>query len=161
MSIAKDILESLFEKDYYCKGMRVNILGIPRFSSYSKRSLRSTADRLKKKGLIETENDYLKITLKGKKYLQRKQDGMTSFASPFKKDLPKNLLLIFDIPEQRKAEREWFRWHLKKFSYVMIQRSVWVGPSPLPKEFLAYLKEIKLENCIQTFKLSKSFSIKK
>ena len=51
---------------------------------------------------------------------------------------------MYDIPEVRKAEREWLRWHLKKFGYVLIQKSVWMGPSPLPKDFLDYIKEIKL-----------------
>lgn len=43
----------------------------------------------------------------------------------------------------------------------MIQRSVWVGPSPLPKEFLDYVKEIKLEDKFKTFKLSKGYNTKK
>lgn len=65
---------------------------------------------------------------------------------------------MFDIPEPKKAEREWFRFHLKKFNYEMIQRSVWVGPSPLPKEFLDYLKEIKLTEYVKTFKLDKPYN---
>ena len=39
----------------------------------------------------------------------------------------------------------------------MIQRSVWVGPSPLPEEFLAYLKRIGLQKKFKTFKLVKSY----
>ncbi len=39
----------------------------------------------------------------------------------------------------------------------MIQRSVWVGPSPLPKDFLDYLKEIKLGDNLKMFKLSKGY----
>lgn len=62
---------------------------------------------------------------------------------------------MFDIPEEKKAEREWFRFHLKRFGFEMIQRSVWVGPAPLPKEFLVYLEEIDLKSCIKTFKLAK------
>ncbi len=64
---------------------------------------------------------------------------------------------MYDIPEDKKAEREWFRFHLKKFGYEMIQRSVWVGPSPLPKDFLDYLGEIKLKSHVKTFKLAKSY----
>ena len=64
---------------------------------------------------------------------------------------------MFDIPVEKKGEREWFRWHLKKFGYIMIQHSVWVGPSPLPKEFLDYVKSIKLDKCIKTFKLEKPY----
>ncbi|MFA6000440.1 MAG: hypothetical protein WC783_05740 [Candidatus Paceibacterota bacterium] len=81
-----------------------------------------------------------------------------SFASSFKKDAPKNLLLIYDIPEVQKKERDWFRRQLKNFDFVMIQRSVWVGPSPLPKDFLDYLKEIKIGDNFKTFKLAKPYN---
>jgi len=66
-------------------------------------------------------------------------------------------LVMFDVPTERKSEREWLRWHLKKFGYIMIQQSVWVGPSPLPKEFNNYIKSIKLDNCIKTFKLERPY----
>ena len=79
------------------------------------------------------------------------------FVSPFSKKSPKNLLVMFDIPEVKKAEREWFRFHLRQFGYKMIQKSVWVGPSPLPKDFLDYIKDIKLKECIKTFKLAKPY----
>ena len=47
----------------------------------------------------------------------------------------------------------------KKFNYEMIQKSVWVGPSPLPKEFMDYVSKIKLKESIKTFKLTKSYNI--
>ncbi|MFA6257917.1 MAG: hypothetical protein WC671_02830 [Candidatus Paceibacterota bacterium] len=112
------------------KGMSVNMFGLPSFSDSYK------------------ENKILKIPKR--KYLQ-------SFISDFKKDAPKNLLLIYDIPEGRKKERDWFRRQLRNFDFVMIQRSVWVGPSPLPVEFLAYLKRIGLQKEFKTFKLAKSY----
>jgi CRISPR-associated endonuclease Cas2 len=80
-----------------------------------------------------------------------------SFASCFKKDDPKNLIVMYDIPHNLKKERDWLRRHLVKFGYNMIQKSVWVGPSPLPKDFLRYLKEIKIGNNLKTFKLAKSY----
>jgi len=81
----------------------------------------------------------------------------TAFSSPFKDDSSKNLIVMYDIPHYQKKERDWFRRHLIKFNYVMIQKSVWVGPSPLPKDFLDYLKEIKIGDNFKTFKLSKSY----
>lgn len=88
-----------------------------------------------------------------------KRQYLNSFVSNFKKDAPKNLLLIYDIPEGRKKERDWFRRQLKNFDFVMIQRSVWVGPSPLPTDFLAYLKSIDLQKEFKTFKLAKAYNI--
>src|SRR3989344_493053 len=110
------------------KGMSVNIFGLP-VSDYPKEK--------KPQGRIFK-----------RPYLQ-------SFTSTFRKDAPKNLLLIYDVPEGRKKERDWFRRQLKNFDFVMIQRSVWVGPSPLPDDFLAYLQRIGLKNEFKTFKLAK------
>ncbi len=109
------------------KGMSVNLLGLPDFG-----------DSRKEKKIIK------------RRYLQ-------SFISNFKKDAPKNLLIIYDVPHTMKKERDWFRRQLVNFGFIMIQKSVWVGPSPLPKEFLSYLKRIGLEKVFKTFKLEKSF----
>ena len=86
-----------------------------------------------------------------------KRQYLASFTSNLSKDVPKNLLLIYDIPEERKKERDWFRRQLISFDFLMIQRSVWVGPSPLPAEFLAYVKRIGLHKQFKTFKLSKPY----
>jgi DNA-binding transcriptional regulator PaaX len=114
------------------KGMSVNLLGLPSFSD-SKSNFK-----------------------KGEKIIKRKY--LCSFVSDFEKDAPKNLLLIYDIPHLRKKERDWFRRQLKNFGFVMIQKSVWVGPSPLPEDFLDYLKRINLQKEFKTFKLAKSYT---
>lgn len=118
-------------RQFYYKGMRVNAFGIPIFSQ----------NRISR---AKTEN-------------RKKTFYHVTFDSPFKKDDPKNLIVMYDIPHGMKKERDWFRRHLVKFGYVMIQKSVWVGPSPLPKDFLDYLKEIKIGNSFKTFKLAKSY----
>ncbi len=93
-----------------------------------------------------------------KKILDRKRNlYYVSFPSNFKKDAPKNLIVMYDIRHELKKERDWFRRQLINYGYVMIQKSVWVGPSPLPKEFLDYLKVIKIGDSFKTFKLAKSY----
>lgn len=116
------------------KGVSVGILGLPR--------LNNPEDR-KPEVIRNTKRPYLHC-----------------FISDFKKDTPKNLLLIYDIPHEQKRERDWFRRQLIHFDFVMIQKSVWVGPSPLPAEFLAYLKQIDLGKKFKTFKLARSYTIK-
>lgn len=91
---------------------------------------------------------------------RKKSFYFSTFYSFFKKDAPKNLIVMYDIPHFQKKERDWFRRHLIKFGYIMIQKSVWVGPSPLPKDFLDYLKEIKIGDNFKTFKLAKSYIVK-
>ncbi len=93
-----------------------------------------------------------------KKSNRKRNLYFVSFPSSFDANTPKNLIVMYDIPHNLKKERDWFRRQLIKFGYVMIQKSVWVGPSPLPKSFLDYLNEIKIGNNFKTFKLAKPYS---
>lgn len=158
LSIRDKILKLLFEPKYKYKGMPVSILGFPAIFPYKKQSMNNALYRLNKSGYISKNNDYVLLSPSGRKYVENKKTRLITFDSPFQKATPKNLLVMFDIPETKKAEREWFRYHLKEFNYEMIQRSVWVGPSPPPKDFLDYIKEIKLKDCIKTFKLAKPYN---
>ena len=157
MSIVGEILAELWNTELSHKGVRVNIFGIPRFKKYKEGSLRNTINRLKNNGIIEKELTGVVLSKYGREYIKKKYDSLKQFDKP--ENLPKdrNLLVMFDIPTAKKHEREWLRWHLKKFNYIMIQKSAWVGPSPLPKEFSKYLKSIKLDKCIKTFKLDKPY----
>jgi len=157
MSIVNEILKELWNTECNYKGVKVNIFGIPRFKKYSKRSIRTTVDRLKTKGIIEKELTGIVLSKYGKEYVKRKTDSLKQFNRPENLSGSRNLLVMFDIPTSKKPEREWLRWHLKRFNYIMVQKSTWVGPSPLPKKFSQYLKEIKLDKCIKTFKLDKPY----
>jgi len=157
MSIVDEILKELWDTEINYKGTTINIFGIPKFKKYKPKSLRGTVDRLHRNGVVKKELNGIILSGKGKQYIRKKFDSLKQFKKPKNISTKKDLLLMFDIPTERKREREWLRWHLKKFGYNLIQKSVWVGPSPLPKEFKNYLKKIKLDTCIKTFKLSKSY----
>ncbi len=118
-------------KRFFYKGIGVNSFGIPVFSK-------------DKKNRVKTKN-------------RKRNFYYITFSSPFNENDSKNLIVMYDIPHNQRKERDWFRRHLVKFGYIMIQKSVWVGPSPLPKDFLDYLKEIKIGDNFKTFKLAKSY----
>lgn len=163
-SIAGYILEQFLKPQFRYKGIPVNVFGLPMLrSNFPKKNFSNELSRLKRDKFIEIEkeSESWRITKKGQEYIKRRQNSFSTFQFSFPKSSPKNLLVMFDIPESQKAEREWFRLHLKKFGYEMIQRSVWVGPSPLPKDFLSYVKDIKLTECVKTFKLARSYQDKK
>ena len=122
------------EKYLKYKGVTVNRFGIPVFSSGKK--------------------DTWKKGTPGRKYYQYRY-----FNFNFPVSAPRDLVIIYDISGDKRKERDWFRRHLKKFDYIMIKQSVWVGPSPLPKEFLNYVKSIGLSNQLVTLKLAKPYSI--
>jgi len=157
MSIANEILKELWNTEIKYKGIRVNLFGIPRFKKYKKESVRHTINRLHKNKIIEKELTGIVLSKYGKEYVKRKFDSLKQFDRPKNVSNKRDLLIMFDIPTPKKAYREWLRWHLKKFNYIMVQKSTWVGPYPLPKGFTEYLKEIRLDKCIKTFKLAKPY----
>ena len=117
-------------KSFFYKGIRVNAFGIP-----------------------ISNNDKSRI----KKDHRKRKFYYITFHSVFHKSAPKNLIVMYDIPHEKNRERDWFRRQLKNFDYIMIQKSVWVGPSPLPKNFLDYVNLIGLKKQLKTFKLAKSY----
>ena len=165
MSLVMEILEGLWNTHVYSHGMRVNLLGIPRpwkhSRQHSKKSIHNTIYRLHKKGLIDIKSGRWIINKAGKEYFENKNRLSIKFSSPFKLNSPKNLLLMFDIPEPKRSERNWLRSHLQIFQYIMVQKSVWVGPSPLPSKFIAHTKKIGLDSYIKTFKLSRPYQLNK
>jgi CRISPR-associated endonuclease Cas2 len=163
MSAEIDILEYLskVKKTIKYKGIKVGLFGLPDFKYYKYQTLANRCHILKQKGFInETMIGEYFITNKGKLYLEKQKNILKKFETQNSDNSPKDLLIVYDIEEKRKKEREWFRFHLKKFHFIMIQRSVWVGPSPLSKEFTEYLKEIKLNNNLKTFKLARGYEKK-
>ncbi len=122
-------------RTFYYKGMRVNAFGLPVSGNVEK-------SRIKKDN-------------------RKKKFYCLTFESKFEKNAPKNLIVMYDIPHEKKKERDWFRRQLRNFDYIMIQKSVWVGPSPLPTEFLQYIKLIGLKDKLKTFKLAKSYTVAK
>ena len=157
MSMVGEILEELWNTELNYKGVKVNIFGIPHFKKYPNKSIRDTIGRLKRNNIIEKEIAGIVLSKYGKEYVKKKFDSLKQFEKPENMSKDRNLLVMFDVPTSRKPEREWLRWHLKKFNYIMVQKSTWVGPFPLPKEFKEYLKKIKLDKCIKTFKLAKPY----
>ena len=111
------------------KGITVNSFGIPVFNQ--------------KRDILKSSKEYSQYHC---------------FNFKLDKTLPKNLIVMYDIPYEKRKERDWFRRHLKKMNFIMIQKSVWVGPSPLPKDFLDYVKSIGLFSQLKTFKLAKSYT---
>jgi CRISPR-associated endonuclease Cas2 len=159
MSLIFDILDDLWNSTLYYKGIPVNVFGFPKYLISNKSSYRSTVYQLTKKDFIRKYKGGWLITPKGKKYLDSYEGDLMHFPSPFKKADPKNLIVMFDVPIEKNKHRDWLRRQLKEFDYVMVQQSVWVGPSPLPKEFKDYMKMLKIEKNIKTFKLAKNYKI--
>lgn len=53
-------------------------------------------------------------------------------------------IIILDLPEERKAEREALRYLLKKANFVCIKNTVWISPFPYEHIFLNIKKDLGL-----------------
>ena len=85
--------------------------------------------RLEKKGLVAKKQKYyqltnlgLKVVKKIQKVIEQPWDG-------------KWRIVMFDIPEKRRAERNWLRFQLVAFDYKPLQKSVFIGQKPLDEDF--------------------------
>ncbi len=143
-------------------GIRLGFLGLPDFKYYKYQTLANRCSILKKEGYIKEINGIYFITYKGELFLNKESRYIFKKFTTGKTDKdPKNLLILYDIPQNQTSTRNWFRRELRSFHFVMVQRSVWVGPSPLPKDFLQYVKEMKISENFKTFKLEKGLNIQK
>lgn len=88
-------------------------------------------------GLIERlesgQGEYARLTQKGRqKVASLRLDSSSAVADPNWDG--KWRIVLLDLPEARKAEREALRYLLKKAGFFMLKNSAWV--SPFPFEFL-------------------------
>ncbi len=122
---------------------------------FSTKQLQSKLSRLNKKGLICRDDlGVWETTPKGRSYYKTYTRYKYFDSNLSHKKNARNTLLVFDIPESDRSKRDWLRYQIKKFHYIQIQQSVWYGPSPLPEDFLKYLKKINIQNNIKIFNVS-------
>jgi len=109
---------------------------------------------LAKKGFIKIvnkDNDrFIRLTKNGE--LEALLAKARLFNQPKKWD-GKWRLIIFDIPEDSRGKRNFFRKLLKQNSFYKLQASVFISPYPLNREAIKYLKETKLYQYIRILKV--------
>ncbi|MBI3638399.1 hypothetical protein HY227_01490 [Candidatus Wolfebacteria bacterium] len=119
--------------------------------------------KLKKDGLIEIKNKnnnkFFTLTQRGKKKISALKNKL--LGAEYKKEQgDKIIIVIFDIPENQKKKREWLRWVLKNLEFKMIQKSVWLGKTKIPQEFIKDLNNLKLIDFVEIFEITKTGSLK-
>jgi CRISPR-associated endonuclease Cas2 len=97
--------------------------------------LHSAVTRLAQKGLLHVGHDGIRLTEKGERYMQKET---LVIPRPRRWD-KKWRLVIFDIPEKRRALRQLLRHKLISIGFVRLQDSAWVYPFDC-EELLILLK---------------------
>ncbi|HEY4503339.1 MAG TPA: hypothetical protein VJC14_02815 [Candidatus Paceibacterota bacterium] len=135
----KKILKKLAEKSAISLPDLQNDLGQDKYAVT--RSLKG----LQEAGLIESiysgQNDYARLTREGKKKINSLMlDSETTLVNT-KWDGFWRIILL-DLPEQRKSERESLRYLLKKANFVCLKNSVWISPHPYEHLFINIKKDL-------------------
>lgn len=111
-------------------------------------SIYTIADRLEKGGLLEKNKkqngrrlqNFFEITDKGRARLFSTSKKSAVAMKKIWDGLWR--LLIFDIPEEEKDTRDYFRYELKKRGFYMLQLSVWLTPYPVDEEVKEIIDEM-------------------
>ena len=155
MSLPIHILDILM---YYSGGYRSLYKKTRRDNAVSDNTLHVTLSRIKEIGLVSNCEGMWSITLRGRAYLAKTQKKETLPAHTVKQLTPKqnSMIIIFDIPETQKRKRELLRVELSNLGFAMLQKSVWFGPAPIPKEFIRSLDHTKLLRYVKFFKATEA-----
>jgi len=149
-------VDSFLPAKYPQAKMWRQILCLDKSYKFSKQSFSTILNRLQKQGLIEHEKGKWNITNLGTKIVKG-----TKFRPS---ELPEKdgaiRLVIFDIPEKERKKRLWLRLELIAYDYSLLQKSVWVGYRPLPKDFLDSLEYLNLRSHVQIFSIKHKGTLK-
>jgi len=143
-------------------------MGIINFKKRQKEFINAARERLVEQGLLTKDSrGLLQLTAKGGQTLRRLELADFQFKKPKKWD-KKWRVLIFDIPEYRRALREKVRRTLRTIGFVRVQDSVWVYPYPC-EDLITLLKAdfkvgkdilyLVAEEMEYSFKLKKFFGL--
>ena len=75
------------------------------------------------------------------------------------KNTARDTIIIFDIPEKDRKKRAYLRFELIALGFGLLQKSVWIGPGPLPKEFIEYMRKLRLFSYVHIFSIKKKGTI--
>ena len=64
-------------------------------------------------------------------------------------------IVVFDIPEQKRAIRNLFRRNLKKWGFKQLQKSVWVSKHNVYGKLLTYVDDLKLDKWVSVIEADK------
>ena len=161
MSLSDDIITILFSYSAGYARLRSSLRGEmnPELKMKKEKkalkdnTLRVVLSRLKRRGLVDNKKGTWEITSKGKNFFEQRK-AYQQFQQKLEKrrKSKKNMIVAFDVPEERRAQRNWLRRELVMFGFESLQKSVWFGPGPLPKDFIKRLGELDLLSCMKFFK---------
>ncbi|MGH7249504.1 MAG: hypothetical protein ACREGC_00865, partial [Minisyncoccia bacterium] len=144
---SEKILKILGQKSAISLPELAKRVDIQESSQNQKYAITRSLKGLKEAGLIEQisspQNEYARLTKEGKKKVHSlKLDSDTTLVNTSWDGFWRIILL--DLPEERKSERESLRYLLKKAGFVCLKNSAWISPFPFEHLFTNIKKDLGL-----------------
>ena len=157
--VGKITFDIFFPYQYSYTRVSRRLFGLDNYPKVSLHTLRTILSRLQREGLVTRSGGRNKsswtITPKGKRLFKEVEmykippsDGVTR-------------LIIYDIPERERKKRDLLRFHLTACNFKQLQKSVWFGYNPFPKDFIEFLDGLQMKNKIHIFSVREYGTIKK
>ncbi len=174
--VAADLLDC-FLTDYHSSYRMLRGLPTHRLTKAQWRTEREQTERqafynliskLHRDGLVErmgTQNSsalwkLLPSGLKRLAGLKRRQKTALPSSVYETSPTPQWTIVTFDIPEREKRKRVWLRHALKGLQFTQLQKSVWIGKSKIPRDFLEDLQRLRMLSYIEMLAITKTGSLK-
>ncbi len=153
--ISKAILKALGDKKVYdllslknqIKGALEANTGPNKVDNKAEYAVTRAVKNLTDAGMVESlqsdNMDYVRLTREGKQKLMSLKLDDDTVMVPTTWDGQWRVVLL-DLPETRKGERESLRYLLKKAGFVCLKNSAWVSPYPLEHLFMNIKKDLGL-----------------
>ena len=155
----KVFINAFFPPQYSFTSSGRRLFGLDSNPEVSPRTLSAILSRLKRQGLVarggSLRSSQWYITSKGKMRLHERQEIVMEI--PERDDIPR--LVIFDIPECERRNRNIVRTELTACGFRHLQKSVWLGFNPLPQQFIERLDELRLKNKVHILSIQKGGTI--
>lgn len=153
-SFSELILKLLLYKTLPYKDVEELVRKHKQYKNKPSASIRNTLTRLRKKGLVKktqtgwSSSNLINSVLKNN---INELDKIKLQASKNKKN--GEIIVMYDIPEYLRSKRDILRDGLKVLDFKQKQQSVWIGPAPLPEEFIKFINDLKITKYINFFKV--------
>ena len=141
----------------YARASR-QLFGVDDYPKVVPRTVSSLLSRLRRQGLVarrgKKRGEYTWIlTKRGAAKLQT--ESMITMPQPD----GISRLVIFDIPERERRKRDVVRAELTACDFRQLQKSVWIGETPLPEDFISLIDDLGLKGKLHIFSIRESGTI--
>lgn len=115
----------------------------PIFKRRRKKGFQKILKNLEEKGVIFLGGEKIRLTKKGLNLQKEIELNEISIGEPDKWDKTWRLV-SYDIPDEYKKERDWFRQTLERLGFEKMQESLWVYPHECKEEIAVIAQSLKI-----------------